>query len=157
MIAKEKYSQGLIPTQTSINMSKVCKAVMVCKPVVARSCPTLCNPMNCTRQAPLSTGFSRQEYWSGLSFPPPGDLPDPGTKPASPAFRCILYQWATKPTSSRMDILVDFLSGGWFCRPLAFSKAWVVSSGFKHNLIHTWRHFDSTYTSKAVSSERHLE
>ena len=36
------------------------------------------------RQAPLSMGFSRQEYWSGLPFPPPGDLPDPGIKPASP-------------------------------------------------------------------------
>ena len=35
-------------------------------------------------QAPLPMGFSRQEYWSGLSFPPPGDLPDPGIKPASP-------------------------------------------------------------------------
>ena len=34
-------------------------------------------------QAPLSMGFSRQEYWSGLSFPSPGDLPDPGIKPAS--------------------------------------------------------------------------
>ena len=33
-------------------------------------------------QAPLSTGFSRQEYWSRLPFPPPGDLADPGTKPA---------------------------------------------------------------------------
>ena len=36
------------------------------------------------RQAPLSTGFSRQEYWSGLPFPPPGDLPNPGIKPESP-------------------------------------------------------------------------
>ena len=35
-------------------------------------------------QAPLSMGFSRQEYWSRLSCPPPGDLPDPGTEPASP-------------------------------------------------------------------------
>ena len=35
-------------------------------------------------QAPLSMGFSRQEYWSGLPCPPPGDLPDPGVKPASP-------------------------------------------------------------------------
>ena len=34
-------------------------------------------------QAPLSLGFSRQEYWSGLPCPPPGDLPDPGIKPAS--------------------------------------------------------------------------
>ena len=37
-------------------------------------------------QAPLSLGFSRQEYWSGLPFPPPGDVPDPGTEPASPMF-----------------------------------------------------------------------
>ena len=36
------------------------------------------------RQAPLSMGFSRQEYWSGLPFPPPGDLPDPGMEPTSP-------------------------------------------------------------------------
>ena len=36
-------------------------------------------------QAPLSTGFSRQEYWSGLPFPSPGDLPDPGMEPGSPA------------------------------------------------------------------------
>jgi len=35
------------------------------------------------RQAPLSMGFSRQEYWSGLPFPPPGDLPDPGIEPKS--------------------------------------------------------------------------
>ena len=36
------------------------------------------------RQAPLSVGFSRQEYWSGLPCPPPGDLPNPGIKPTSP-------------------------------------------------------------------------
>ena len=35
------------------------------------------------RQAPLSMGFSKQEYWNGLSFLPPGDLPNPGTEPAS--------------------------------------------------------------------------
>ena len=36
-------------------------------------------------QVPLSRGFSRQEYWSGLPYPPPGDLPNPGIKPTSPA------------------------------------------------------------------------
>ena len=35
------------------------------------------------KKAPLSIGFFRQEYWSGLPFPPPGDLPDPGTEPRS--------------------------------------------------------------------------
>ena len=38
-------------------------------------------------QAPLSMGFSRQEYWSGLPFPSPGDLPDPRIEPKSPAFQ----------------------------------------------------------------------
>ena len=45
-------------------------------------------------QVPLSMGFSRQEYWSGLACPPPGGLPDPGTKPespASPALQVILH------------------------------------------------------------------
>ena len=46
---------------------------------------SLCDPMNCAHQAPLSMGFYRQEYWSGLPCPPPGDLPDPGIKPSSPA------------------------------------------------------------------------
>ena len=55
---------------------------------VTQSCPTLCNPMDCVaHQAPLSTGFSRQEYWSGLPFPSPGDLPDPGIEPRSPALQ----------------------------------------------------------------------
>ena len=40
-----------------------------------------------THQAPLSIGFSRQEYWSGLPCPPPGDLPDPGIKSRSPALQ----------------------------------------------------------------------
>ena len=39
------------------------------------------------RQAPLSMGFFRQEYWSGLPFPSPGDLPNPGIKPGSPALQ----------------------------------------------------------------------
>ena len=41
-------------------------------------------PWTVAYQAPLSMGFSRQEYWSGLPFPSPGDLPDPGIKPGSP-------------------------------------------------------------------------
>ena len=41
-------------------------------------------PWTSTYQAPPSMGFSRQEYWSGLPFPSPGDLPDPGIKPRSP-------------------------------------------------------------------------
>ena len=48
-------------------------------------CLTLCDPTDVARQAPLSMGFSRQEYWSGVPFPPPGDLPDPGVEPPFPS------------------------------------------------------------------------
>ena len=44
-------------------------------------------PWTVAYQAPLSMGFSRQEYWSGLPFPSPGDLPNPGIKPVSPALQ----------------------------------------------------------------------
>ena len=44
-------------------------------------------PWTVAQQAPLFMGFSRQEYWSGLPFPSPGDLPDPGIKPRSPALQ----------------------------------------------------------------------
>ena len=44
-------------------------------------------PWTVAHQAPLSMGFSRQEYWSGLPFPSPGDLPNPGIKPGSPALQ----------------------------------------------------------------------
>ena len=55
--------------------------------LVAKSCPTLATPWTVARQAPLSMGFSRQQYWSGLPFPSPGDLPDPGIEPRSPALQ----------------------------------------------------------------------
>ena len=45
-----------------------------------QSCPTLCDPVD---HHPLSIGFSRQEHWSGLSCPPPGDLPNPGVEAMS--------------------------------------------------------------------------
>ena len=41
-------------------------------------------PLTVAHQAPLSMVFSRQEYWSGLPFPSPGDIPDPGIEPGSP-------------------------------------------------------------------------
>ena len=44
-------------------------------------------PWTVARQAPLSIEFSRQDYWSGLPFPSPGDLPDPGIEPGSPALQ----------------------------------------------------------------------
>ena len=52
-------------------------------------------------QAPLSMGFPRQEYWSGLSFPYPGDLSDPGIEPASHVAPALAGKFlTTEPTGS---------------------------------------------------------
>ena len=62
---------------------------MVCggDDLVTESCPTLMTLWTIDYQGPLSMGFVRQEYWSGLPFPSPGDLPDPGIKPRSPTLQ----------------------------------------------------------------------
>ena len=52
--------------------------------LVAKSCPTLVTPWTVACQAPLSMGFSGEEYWSGLPFPSPGNIPNPGIEPRSP-------------------------------------------------------------------------
>ena len=51
---------------------------------VSQSCPTLCDPMDCSLPGSSSIGFSRQEYWSGLPFPSPGYLLDSGIQPMCP-------------------------------------------------------------------------
>ena len=61
----------------------------LCMRAVAQSCPTLRDPIDCAHQTPLSMGFSRQEYWSGLPCLPARDLPDPGTEPVSLTNSCI--------------------------------------------------------------------
>ena len=56
-------------------------------------------PWTVARQAPPTMGFSRQEYWSGLSFPSPGDLPDPGIEPRFLHGRQTLYSLSHQRTS----------------------------------------------------------
>ena len=59
--------------------------ILACMSVKSlQSCPPPCNPMGYSPPGPCAHGFSRQEYWSGLPCPAPGDLPTPGIKPASP-------------------------------------------------------------------------
>ena len=55
--------------------------------LVTKLCPILVTPWTIALQAPLSMGFSKQEYWSGLPFPSAGDLPNPGIAPWSPALQ----------------------------------------------------------------------
>ena len=74
---------------------------MFCWCLVTHSCPTLSRPRRLLAcQAPLSIGLPRQEYWNGLSFPSPGDLPDPGTESMSPALagRFFTTELPGKPT-----------------------------------------------------------
>ena len=59
-----------------------------------QSCPTPCSSMDCSLQAPLSMGFSRQEYCNGFPFPPPGDVLNPGIRIKSTWMgRRVLYHW----------------------------------------------------------------
>ena len=58
---------------------------------VAKSCPTFETSWTVAQQAPLSMDFSRQEYWSWGPLLPPGDFPDPGIKPVSPALAGELF------------------------------------------------------------------
>ena len=53
----------------------------------AQSCPTLCDPMDCSPPGSSVMEFSRQEYWSGLPFPSPGVLPNPEIEPGFPALQ----------------------------------------------------------------------
>ena len=69
-------------------------------------------PWTIARQAPLSMGFSGQEYWSGLPFPSPGDLPDPGIEPGSPALQAdaLSSEPPGKPKSLLKEILYTLVS-----------------------------------------------
>ena len=60
---------------------------LVNRVLVAQACLTLMTPWIVAHQAPLTMEFSRQEYWSGLPFPSPGDLPNPGIESRSPALQ----------------------------------------------------------------------
>ena len=74
-----------------------CRIVLYasCPCSVTKSCPTLGDPWTLTHQAPLSMGVSRQEYWSGLPFPPPGILVTHGRNPCLPHCQVVLYRGAT--------------------------------------------------------------
>ena len=69
-----------------------------------QSCPTLVTPWVAAHYVPLSMEFSRQEYWSGLPFSSPGDLPDPGIEPGSPALQVdsLLTELSGKPNTHTM-------------------------------------------------------
>ena len=83
-ITNELYS--IFPSFSSLmrnlGLSRPC---CCCCCIVAKSCPTLCNRMDCSPPGSCVHGISQEEYWSGLPFHPSGDHPDPRIEPRSPA------------------------------------------------------------------------
>ena len=81
---------------------------------VAQLRPILCDPTDCSPPGSSVHGISKQEYWSGLPFPPPGDLPNPGIKPMSPASPALAGGFfTTEPPGQsdrqEVDLLISFI------------------------------------------------
>ena len=72
--------------------------------LVAKSCPTLVTPWTIAHQTTLSMRFFRQEYWSGLPFPSPGDLPNPGIEPGSPALQADSFPTELQGRSTSVNV-----------------------------------------------------
>ena len=70
-----------VGVETLVSQERLCVRVFV----HTQLCPKLCDLMDCRPPGFLAIEFSRQEYWSELPFPTPGDLPDPGIEPTCPA------------------------------------------------------------------------
>ena len=66
----------------------------------------LCDPMDCSPQAPLPMGFAKQEYWSELPFSSPGDLPNLGIEPRSPALAGRFF--TTEPPGKSMSYMKNY-------------------------------------------------
>ena len=71
---------------------------------VTQSCPTLCDPMDCSLPGSSAMGFSRQEYWSGVPFPSAEDLPTQGSNPGLLHCRQTLYHLSHQGSWKREDI-----------------------------------------------------
>ena len=96
-------------------------------------------------QAPLSVEFSRQEYWSGLPFPPPGVLPDPGIEPASPALAgrfltasATWQVWFGTVSTMAMKGKVKSLSRVLLCYPMDCSLPGFSVHGIFHARVLEW-------------------
>ena len=79
-----QFQRGCLETREGEKLTR--NGLQLCS--VAQACRTLCDPVDCSPPgSSVHWGFSRQEYWSGWPFPSPGDLPDPGIEPGSPALQ----------------------------------------------------------------------
>ena len=99
-----KRRVGVKKSPTALSMACVCAKSF-------QSCLTLATQWTVAHQASLSMGFSRQEDWSGLSFPSPGDLPDPGIKPRS-HFSCTGRQVLLAPPEKPLLLALEIIFNG---------------------------------------------
>ena len=99
-------------------------------------------PWTVAGQAPLSMGFSRQEYWSGLPFPSPGDLPNPGTEPWSPAWQADALSSEPPGNSSSTSFKIFYIQLFQHCFPKNFSLIIKLPLHLcQKSNSHTWVHF----------------
>ena len=109
-----------------------------------QSCLTLCNLVDCRAyQAPLSVRFCRQEYWSGVPCPPPGDLPNPRIEPRSPTLQADSLQ--SEPPGKPMNAGVAYPFSRGSSRPRNWTRVSCIPGGF----------FTSWATRKVHSSPNH--
>ena len=85
--------------------------------LVTQLCLTLCDPMGCSLPGSSVHWIIQEEYWSGLPFPSPGDLPDPGIEPISPALQAdsLLSEPPGKPEVTFYIILMHISHFMFFC------------------------------------------
>ena len=108
-------------------------------------------PWTISHQAPLSIGFSRQEYWSGLQFPSPGDLPNPGIKTTSPAWQMDSLPLNYQENLNKLSLAWLFAFYGWnwgwdyttIVIELLFSFSVISDSLWPHGLQHARHHCPS--------------
>ena len=109
---------------------------MVVGGLVAKSWLTLATPWTEEPGRLQSMGFFRQEYWSGLPFPSPGDLPNPEIKPGSPVYRRILYQLSYKGSSRREGGAWESTGGLFFSPSHGFENVQAVCKALLTQLSH---------------------
>ena len=100
--------------------------------LLAQSCPTLFDPMDCSLPGFSVMEFSRQEYWGGLPFPSPEDLPNPGIELRSPALQADSLQSGPPGKPPAYEYLIDpaaFIEKTFPFSPLNFSAIFVVNQG----------------------------
>ena len=110
----DHWIYSVICSSTHVEVEEMIKGTALVRHLLGSACMLSCfscvqlftTPWTAACQAPLSMGFSRQEYWSGLLLPPPRDLPDPGIKPATLMSPALAGRFFTTSATWEMSDLI---------------------------------------------------